>query len=379
MEQSNAKPDPPSKYSGEPIFNKYERWVYESRQWVKQSYIRRKLRVERLSKYLDGRAHTWYMRNVARDAKKWSMNDFFIELFNYSFPIDYRTTQRRKFHKFEQRSHTIREYRTDLEALANSIGGITDRALVVQFWEGANWIIRREWAHAGFDVETATLSELENAAVNYEQAIKVADSQGKNKSSASRWGEQDQDSSKTQGDKKDKKAFQKKGKKNGDRNESKQPEASGSGGKSSEGSSNKPKGKKPYAKAEGGSKRHKLTKEQLNEYRAQGKCFTCASTDHLSKDCPQNNSLKPLKNGISAASVSFAKTENLRDLKDAENLGVFSIKVEQTKFSPEHLQAIDEVLLQKMRADIREDVPYVFDYFGDPDDDYGRRELRGSI
>ncbi|KAJ7881681.1 hypothetical protein B0H13DRAFT_1891258 [Mycena leptocephala] len=46
LEQSNAKPDPPFVYNGEPNFGTMERWTYEARQWTTESYIRPNMKVD---------------------------------------------------------------------------------------------------------------------------------------------------------------------------------------------------------------------------------------------------------------------------------------------------------------------------------------------
>jgi hypothetical protein len=275
-----------------------ECWTYEVRDWCKQSFIRRKMRVLRASKFLTGRTQTWYMRLrvVVRDQKKWMLNQFFEELFNYCFPIDFRSMQRCKFQNFEQHRPPIKDYKTDLEVIADSIGDITPRGLIVQFWEGADYSIRHRWALDGFDAETASISELEAAAVNYEQAAKVAKSQkndSRNKQSPSENG--------NDSNKKDRKNKQhpRGPRQEGRGKDTQQHDAKGkaqnnpgNGSKNNSGQKKDHKGGKPK---NGGNKSHNLSKDQMNEYRAQGKCFTCVDTGHLSKDCPKRNELKPGK------------------------------------------------------------------------------------
>ncbi|KAJ7446630.1 hypothetical protein FB451DRAFT_1375898 [Mycena latifolia] len=306
LEQSNAKPDPPFVYGGEPRFSRIERWIYEARDWTKESYIRPNMRVSRVSKYLEGRA-------------------------------------------------------------LQCVGDITPRALIVQFWDGADFEMRRRWAHDGFDPETSTLNELENAAINYEHAIKVekaqrpGGAQGKKSEQANTSnkppqkpdrnprGPRQEGGSKPGGARKDSYA-------KGSRSDSAQDARSQKGNRDG-----KPKN--------GGNKSHRLSREQMNEYRAQGKCFTCANTGHLSKDCPMNNDLKPPKQRMGAAAVSFEEIERLRNLKEAQKLGVFAVSIENVQVTPEHKQAIDEVLVARMRSDLRAELPFVFDYFGDAEDD----------
>ncbi|KZT24426.1 hypothetical protein NEOLEDRAFT_1067049, partial [Neolentinus lepideus HHB14362 ss-1] len=94
LEQANGKPDAPFVYNGEANFSLFQKWVLEAKDWLRLSYIRKKHRVsrvyQRLKKYLGGRAYTFYMRDVARKVRKWSLKRFLEELFNYCFPVNFR-------------------------------------------------------------------------------------------------------------------------------------------------------------------------------------------------------------------------------------------------------------------------------------------------
>ncbi|KAJ6465879.1 hypothetical protein C8R45DRAFT_1173626 [Mycena sanguinolenta] len=116
LEQSNAKPDPPFVYNSEPVFAKAECWIYDTRNWCRQSYIRPNM-----------------------------------------------------------------HYKTELENLADSVGDISERSLIVRFWDGARTTIQKEWAHDGYDPESSSLRQLVSAAVNYEQAQKLTEAIDKNK------------------------------------------------------------------------------------------------------------------------------------------------------------------------------------------------------
>ncbi|KAF7375484.1 DNA/RNA polymerase [Mycena sanguinolenta] len=331
-----------------------------------KSYIRPNMRVARVSKYLTGRAHAWYMRTVAKDERKWTLKKFFEELFNHCFPVDFRSQQRRKFFSFSQGNRSIKDYRTDIQVLADSVGDISERLLIVRFWEGARVAIQKEWAHDGYDPETASMRQLVRAAVNYEQAQKLVDSIEKNKQPRERT-----EKTKTQAPKPSQRGREQqkpKQKQNGVHWAEKSDidktanlkKVNGNGG-----------GKKNWNNA---NKSNNLTRAQKDEYRAQGKCFTCGETTHLSKDCPQNNSVKP-KWGVGAASVSFGEVERLRNLRDANALGLFSLKFEQPRLTPEYLAALDDVLVERMRAELHVAVPFSWDCLDDPCEESGEHPL----
>ncbi|KZT21629.1 hypothetical protein NEOLEDRAFT_1073240, partial [Neolentinus lepideus HHB14362 ss-1] len=170
LEQSAAKLDPPFVYNGEPDFNKFQKWVLETKDWLRLSYIRKNHRVSRLKKYLGGRAYSFYMRDIARNPRKWSLRRFLEELFNHCFPPDFRTVQRERFLSFQQNGRTVRDFRRRLDELTLSVGHISRRELTLRFWHGADRYLRVRWAEDGFDPEKAKIDELQAAAERYEQA-----------------------------------------------------------------------------------------------------------------------------------------------------------------------------------------------------------------
>jgi len=173
LENTHAKPDPPFTYNGEPNFTLYQKWVLEAKDWLKHSFVQRKHRVSRLKKYLGGRAFLFFMRDVAHEPNKWTLARFLEGLFNYCFPTNFRSTQREKYYAFSQRGHPVRNYRRDLEELANSVRRISPRDFVICFWQGAEHYLHVKWAENGFDPEVSSIDDLEASADRYERASKL--------------------------------------------------------------------------------------------------------------------------------------------------------------------------------------------------------------
>ena len=64
------------------------------------------------------------------------MPHFFKELFDYCFPIDFRMQTRKRLAHCSQGEHTIIEYSHELQELFNTIGTVSERDQVLQFWNG---------------------------------------------------------------------------------------------------------------------------------------------------------------------------------------------------------------------------------------------------
>jgi hypothetical protein len=64
----------------------------------------------------------------------WGLKQFFEELFNYCFPINYRMKQREQLHRCFQNARTVSEFIYELEEIINMIGLIDEREKIVWLW-----------------------------------------------------------------------------------------------------------------------------------------------------------------------------------------------------------------------------------------------------
>lgn len=85
--------------------------------------------------------------------RDWTLREFFEQMFNYCFPINYRMAQRQKLKKCFQNEKTVSEYVYELEELFNMIGIVDDREKVIKLWNGLHSSIQRALWRDGYNPE----------------------------------------------------------------------------------------------------------------------------------------------------------------------------------------------------------------------------------
>jgi hypothetical protein len=85
------RPIPPVEYDGAADARAYHRFVTEGTDYVTSGKVHRERHAFVLSYYLKGKAYDFYTQNVSLNPHEWTLREFFIQLFNYCFPSDYRT------------------------------------------------------------------------------------------------------------------------------------------------------------------------------------------------------------------------------------------------------------------------------------------------
>ncbi|KIN94591.1 hypothetical protein M404DRAFT_72741, partial [Pisolithus tinctorius Marx 270] len=82
------------------------------------------------------KAYEFYVCEVSGDPYKWRLSDFFTELFNYCFPIDFRMRQQGKLQLCYQNSKTVKNYLFELNEIWMMIGEMDECTKVHKFWSG---------------------------------------------------------------------------------------------------------------------------------------------------------------------------------------------------------------------------------------------------
>jgi hypothetical protein len=67
----------------------YHRFVEESTAYLIDGHVSTDHHISILSHYLTGRAYDFYTQKVSLDKESWDLADFYSELFNYCFPINF--------------------------------------------------------------------------------------------------------------------------------------------------------------------------------------------------------------------------------------------------------------------------------------------------
>jgi hypothetical protein len=290
------KPIAPKEYDGLPDARNYHRFITEGTDYVMTGKVAVHRRVFVLSYYLSGRAYDFYTQKVAINVYEWTLQDFFEEMFNYCFPINYRLRQREKLKRSFQNEKSVSEYCYELEELYNMIGTIDVREKVIKLWFGLRGIIQKGLWRDGLNPEVSTWDQVKNTALIIEIAEGVPEtrnSQSDRRFGSSSWhrgslghgsGSNGQEGPRSSGNSSSvKKAV------------NDNVSAKGQGGRPN---GNQHRGTVQALTGRGATSPRtdrstpKLSDRERNELLASGKCFRCKEPGHLSWNCPRGNSVQ---------------------------------------------------------------------------------------
>jgi hypothetical protein len=104
--------------------------------YVNDGQVPEKRKVSVISNFLIGKAYTFYTREVSIRTRRWSLKQFFSELFNYCFPVNFRTIQQQKLEQIKQGDHSVKEYASKLNELFLTIGYTNRHEKANKLWYG---------------------------------------------------------------------------------------------------------------------------------------------------------------------------------------------------------------------------------------------------
>jgi hypothetical protein len=162
--RTTLKPIPPTDYDGSADARSYHRFITEGTAYVVDGKVKRNRRVFVLSYYLQGKAYDFYTQKVSMNNEQWDLKDFFKAMFDYCFPVNYRTEQRAKLRRTYQNNKTVTAFVYELEELYNMIGSTAERDKVLKLWYGLRASIQQALWRDGFNPEISSWDEVINGA-----------------------------------------------------------------------------------------------------------------------------------------------------------------------------------------------------------------------
>ena len=132
--------------------------------------------VRLLAHYLEGKAYDFFMQKVATDPENWDLHTFFMELFNYCFPIDYQQQMRMKMENIYQgHNQSVSEYIHELQEVFNMVEALTPESKVIKLWNSLWPGIQHTMWKDGLHPDSSTWDEIVAKAEVIEIANKVID------------------------------------------------------------------------------------------------------------------------------------------------------------------------------------------------------------
>ncbi|KAJ6557682.1 hypothetical protein B0H19DRAFT_1290765, partial [Mycena capillaripes] len=167
------KPIPPSRYNGEPNANLLYRLVRAGTTYVKMGCVPAKDQVFFIWYFLDDKALDFYNQVVVPDESEWDLQRFFIELFEFCFPVDFRNTQRERLNSCFQNDKSVAAHIAEWSQIYNTIGIDDGREKVVKLFNSFNLNIQTELYRKDLDPEVATWDEVMKGAEAAEILVKI--------------------------------------------------------------------------------------------------------------------------------------------------------------------------------------------------------------
>jgi len=298
----------PKHYNGDADARAYHRFVKESMAYVEDNRIKAKRRAFALSYFLDGKAYDFYIQKVSRNEEDWTLNEFYTELFNFCFPLNYRMQMRKKLDRAYQNEKSVSEYAHELEELFNMIGSIDEREQVVKFWKGCKPIIQKALWRDGLNPDVSSWDEVTCKAEIIEISENITESRDKKggDSSSKKGGNNSNPPGPPRGNSSNSRGGSSRGPSATPFRGSEQPSSSSNHRNNSRNDRSR-SGRPPRGRGRGGgnfSTRNsfdrvkseprstpQLSEKELEKRRAEGLCFRCGGRDHISRNCPEGNSV----------------------------------------------------------------------------------------
>lgn len=330
------KPREPTPYDGKADYHEFHKFLDEATNYVNGYHLTPDRYVKAIAPFLKHKAYKFYTMMVAKDSTAWDLERFFRSLFNFCFPVDFRTRMRVTLHEKVQGRLSVQEFVCEIEELFMMVGLVSPRDRVQKLWYGLHHYLQAEMYQFGLAPDVSSWEDVVVAATRFELAIGAERAQLPTQppqSFGSLFACSDQSANQRRRHDRD----------SGCRTFSRLPVGTLSssasrflsardGGRNGHGS--QPVPSKVLAPV--GSS---LSDKERSELHATGKCFHCKESGHLARNCPKVNNVKSTRRGQPPGmgsfqvSVDFDRMDALRKRAAATN----GITLHMAKFASDYM------------------------------------------
>ncbi|QRW22397.1 hypothetical protein RhiXN_09984 [Rhizoctonia solani] len=174
--QSGYKAQSPKTYKGKADIDKLDMFIFSYNLYVSDTRLSDSKAVLTVSQFLDDKAASWYMLNVAPDPGSYSMESIYVRLYDYCFPPDFKDDMRKLYNEKKQGDLGVQDYFAKLACLQRRLREVTDHQHVLRVWDGAAQYIKVGWALKGMRPEATTCKTLQETVLDIERAHKYKQS-----------------------------------------------------------------------------------------------------------------------------------------------------------------------------------------------------------
>ena len=309
---------PPFSWNGTPDLDLFDQWTYEVNTWRELYGLSDKLALKLVVQFLSGTAGKFFMKHVATCQSEWNMASLYEALFDYCFPTDYKAQLRLRLERASQGKTKVRDFVCEIQNLASRFPDVSDFQLAQIFWRGVHGYIRVYLIEKGLHPERTPINKMVKYAARREEAYLEA--------------------------RRDERAFE--GQVPGrnwvrfanrttgptpyqSQREERDPRARREQvNRPTPGQSRPPQGEHRRGDHKKGNQSKKLTKEERDKLRAEGRCFSCGEKGHESRNCEKRKTARAPNISVGASSIRFEKIERLANqARQVDSLGIAAVRI----------------------------------------------------
>ncbi|GAB1528299.1 hypothetical protein RhiTH_011492 [Rhizoctonia solani] len=108
--RSGYKAQTPKAYKGKADIDKYNMFIFNYKLYLLDTKLSNCKAVLTVSQFLEDKAATWYMMNVAPDPEAYTMETIYIGLYKYCFPPDFKEEVQHQYNQKQQGDLSVQDY-----------------------------------------------------------------------------------------------------------------------------------------------------------------------------------------------------------------------------------------------------------------------------